>query len=87
MGTTLSRRAPDTEVVASGARASYGLRYDRVGRLSARHVHRVRLDANPGELPVEQPDTLQLTINGKTARPPGLTLPPSVLTRTDEVIQ
>jgi putative ABC transport system substrate-binding protein len=87
MGTTRLRRAPDTEVVASGARASYGLRYDRVGRLSARHVDRVPPGANSGELPVEQLDTLPLTINGKTARALGLTLPPSVLARADEVIQ
>jgi putative ABC transport system substrate-binding protein len=87
MVTTLLRRAPGTEVVASGARASYGLRHDRGGRLSARHVHRVPPGANSGELPVEQLDTLPLTINAKTARALGLTLPPSVLTRADEVIQ
>jgi putative ABC transport system substrate-binding protein len=73
--------------VARGALASYGLSYQAFGRLSAKHVQRVLLGANPGDLPVEQLDRLHFVINLKTAKALGLTIPPSVLARADEVIQ
>jgi putative ABC transport system substrate-binding protein len=73
--------------VAHGALASYGLSYHAVGRLAAKHVHRVLLGANPGDLPVEQLDRLHFAVNLKTAKALGLTIPPSVLTRADEVIE
>ena len=75
------------ETVAMGALASYGVSYYELGRLSAKHVQRVLLGANPGELPVEQVDRLYFVINLKTAKALGLTIPPSVLQRADEVIQ
>ena len=58
-----------------------------VGRLSAKYVQRILLGANPGDLPVEQPDRLYFVINLKTAKALGLTIPQSLLLRADEVIQ
>ena len=75
------------ETVVMGALASYGVSYYALGRLSAKHVQRVLLGANPGELPVEQVDRLYFVINLKTAKALGLTIPQSLLQRADEVIQ
>jgi putative ABC transport system substrate-binding protein len=73
--------------VAMGALASYGVSYKTIGHLSAKQVHRILLGTRPGDLPVEQFDRLHFAINLKTARALGLTIPPSVLARADEVIQ
>jgi len=73
--------------VAKGALASYGENYYVLGRLSAKHIQRVRLGAHPGDLPVEQLDRLYFVINLKTAKTLGLTIPQSVLARADEVIE
>jgi putative ABC transport system substrate-binding protein len=75
------------ETVAMGALASYGVSYYELGRLSAKYVQRILLGANPGDLPVEQLDRLYFVVNLKTAKALGLTIPPSVLGRADEVIQ
>jgi putative tryptophan/tyrosine transport system substrate-binding protein len=74
-------------IVAKGALASYGVSYHAFGRHSAKHVQRILLGADPGNLPVEQFDRLHFVINLKTAKTLGLTIPPSVLARADEVIQ
>jgi putative tryptophan/tyrosine transport system substrate-binding protein len=73
--------------VAKGALAAYGESLYTAGRLSAKHVQRVLLGDNPGDLPVEQVDRLYFAINLKTAKVLGLTIPQSLLTRADEVIQ
>ena len=77
----------EVEGVAQGGLASYGVSYDAMGRLAAKYVQRILLGANPGELPVEQVDRLYFVINLKTAKALGLTIPPSLLQRADEVIQ
>jgi putative ABC transport system substrate-binding protein len=77
----------ESSSVAKGALASYGTHFQAVGRLSAKQVHRVLLGADAGTLPVEQLDRIHFAINLKTARALGLTIPPSVLARADEVIQ
>jgi putative tryptophan/tyrosine transport system substrate-binding protein len=77
----------EQDSVAKGGLASYGVSFSAIGRLGARYVQRILLGANPGDLPVEQPDTLQFVINLKTAKALGLTIPQSLLLRADEVIQ
>ena len=73
--------------VAKGALAAYGESYYTIGRLSAKHVQRVLLGADPGNLPVEQVDRFHFVINLKTAKALGLTIPQSLLARADEVIE
>jgi putative ABC transport system substrate-binding protein len=76
---------PDS--VAKGGLAGYGVSYYAMGRLAAKYVQRVLSGASPEELPIEQADRLYFVINLKTAKALGLTIPPSLLGRADEVIQ
>src|SRR5712691_6261966 len=77
----------DKRSATKGALASYGVSYYTIGRLSAKHVQRVLLGTDPGNLPVEQIDRLYFVINLKTAKALGITIPQSVLVRADEVIR
>jgi putative tryptophan/tyrosine transport system substrate-binding protein len=75
------------DLVREGALAGYGVSYRDVGRMAAPYVARVLAGAQPGDLPVEDVSRVLLTINLKTAAALGLTIPPSILARADEVIE
>ncbi len=77
----------DTELVAKGAVASYGVSYHEVGRLSAKHVQRVLAGTSPKDLPVEGVDRLELAVNLRTARELGLAIPRHIRGRADKVIE
>ena len=77
----------EQESVPKAGLASYGVSYYALGRLAAKYVQRILLGADPGDLPVEQLNRLYFVINLKTAKALGLTIPPSLLQRADEVIQ
>jgi putative ABC transport system substrate-binding protein len=88
---SLQHRIPiistDSDLTSVGGLISYGISRRENYRRSAYFVKRILDGVNPADLPIEQPTRVLLSVNLKTARALGLTLPPSLLSTADEAIE
>jgi putative tryptophan/tyrosine transport system substrate-binding protein len=90
-GMAVRHRLPSLSVTKqfaeSGGLMSYAASYTDTYRRAASYVDRILKGAKPADLPVEQPTKFELVINLKTAKALGLTIPPSLLQRADQVVE
>jgi putative ABC transport system substrate-binding protein len=73
--------------VEAGGLVAYGASFPNMFRRVAEYTDKILRGAKAADLPVEQPTKFELVINMKTAKALGLTIPPSLLLRVDQVIE
>jgi putative ABC transport system substrate-binding protein len=71
----------------SGGLLAYGPNVDDISKRLVTYIDQIIKGAKPADLPVQQPTKFELVINAKAAKTLGITVPPSVLARADEVIE
>jgi len=86
-GSRLPAIYPARVYVEAGGLMSYGANVPDLWRRAGRYVDKILKGARPGDLPVEQPVTFELVINNRAAKGLGLTIPPAVALRADQVIE
>ena len=87
----LEKRLPTiafaSEQWEDGVLATYGPNVPSLYRRAGAFVDKILKGANPADLPVEQPTKFELLVNLKTAKAIGVTVPPTILSRADDVIE
>jgi putative ABC transport system substrate-binding protein len=78
---------PFREFVDAGGLMTYGVNFTDLYRRSATYIDKILRGTKPADLPVEQPKQFEFVVNLKTAKQIGLTIPPNVLVRADQVIR